>query len=54
MKLKNFTFITAWDWIVLIPTIQLIRKDPVFTADSFIITIHWLGWHFRWLWLREG
>lgn len=55
MKFDRYTFMSDWEWFFLLPTIAVIRRDRVLAVDNVSITIHWLGWHFRWRWIeKEG
>lgn len=55
MKFDRYTFMLDWKWFFILPTIAVTRHDQVFINNDVSITIHWLGWHFRWRWVeREG
>lgn len=53
MKFHGFMFLKAWDWIFIIPTIEIIRDELQFGCGNFSIIIHFLGWHWRWRWVEE-
>jgi len=53
MQFKRFQFMTDWEWLVLIPTIQLIRNEQIYMDKNFRVSLHWLGWHLSWLWVER-
>jgi len=53
MKFSEFTFLTAWDWVFILPTIAIQINQPYYCKKNLHISIHFLGWHLRWRWLEE-
>lgn len=53
MKFYKFQFYKDWKWFVILPTIILTWDALEYMTDNFAISIHWLGWHWRWLWLDK-
>ena len=49
----KFQFSRYKDWIYILPTIVLVRNEPMYYAKNFAIQIHWLGFHIRWLWVDK-
>lgn len=52
MKFQEYTYLADWSWIVIIPTIAIIFNEPAYREKNFRITFHWLGWHFRLIWME--
>ena len=53
MKFKNFSYILEWTWIMIFPTITILKDEQQYMDRNFSIQLHWLGFHFRWFWLKE-
>jgi len=54
MKFERFRYMKAWDWISILPTVFISINEMIYGRENFSIHFHWLGWHFMWLWLKEG
>lgn len=52
MKFRRFDFMTAWDWVAIIPTIILVWNEQIYCNKNFRVSIHWLGWHIAWQWME--
>ena len=50
MKFIGFYHITDKTWIFILPTIVIQTDDPCYIDKSLLIAVHFLIWHFRWLW----
>ena len=53
MKFESFKFAKDLKWIHLLPDIELIFDQPIYYYDNFAISVHFLIWHFRWLWMKR-
>lgn len=53
MKFEKFQHCTDWKWFSILPTIILTWDALEYMNKNFAINIHWLGWHWRWLWLEK-
>ena len=51
MKFRFYDGFTDWKWLYIIPTVNLIWNEPMYTVKTFRVSIHWLGWHLSWLWI---
>ena len=54
MKFDRFKFLSAWDWIYILPTIEVHWDEQIYLYSNFSIEIHWLGWHAQWRWFEKG
>ena len=54
MKFERFRYKKSWDWIFILPTVCIFINEMIYGRENFSIEFHWLGWHFMWLWLKEG
>ena len=54
MKFERFRYIKSWNWLFILPTVCISINEKIYMEKNFSIEIHWLGWHFMWLWLEEG
>jgi hypothetical protein len=54
MKFKKFYNLTDRCWIVFFPTIVLTINDPIYREKNFSIQFHFLGFHLKWFFIKEG
>lgn len=52
MKLSRFTFRVFRDWWNILPTIEIHGRDYVYYENNFQICIHFLCFHWRWLFME--
>ena len=54
-KWKFYKFIVKWDagYLYLLPTIVISRNTHVFTCSSVLLDFDFIGFHVRWVWLKE-
>lgn len=54
MKFKRFYRLSDWSWFFLIPEVIFRSDEPNYCPKhTFRVSIHWLGWHISWLWIKE-
>lgn len=53
MTYKGFKYHIDWTWLVIFPTIIILKDEPQYFDKNFAIQIHWLGFHLRWFWIKE-
>lgn len=41
------------DWITIIPTIQILTNNPMYTAKSIAIELSWIVFHARFIWMER-
>ena len=39
--------------IYLFPTVRIFVRNQIYGRDNFSVEVHWLVFHFRWLWIKE-
>jgi len=52
MKLVRADFKIYTDWICVIPSIEIRTNDARIVDKNIEISIHWLVFHARWLWVK--
>lgn len=52
MKFKRCRFVIDWTWLYFIPSIVLTINEPQYYYYNFSISVHWLGLHVRWQWMK--
>ena len=53
MRFRGFLFLKDFSWIYLIPSIEVVLNEPQYRNKSIKLMVHWIGWHFRWLWIEK-
>ena len=53
MIFKRFQFKTDWEWLVITPSVILVKNGYSFHDKNFRLSVHWLGWHLSWLWIAK-
>ena len=53
MKYENFRYFISWKWLVIFPTIVILKDEPQYFDKNFTIQLHWLCFHLRWFWIKE-
>lgn len=54
MKFNKAYFQVSWNWFVVLPTIIIVRNEQMYYEKNFSIQFHWLGFHLRFLWIKEN
>ena len=54
MTYKGFKYHIDWTWLVIFPTITILKDEPQYFDKNFAIQFHWLGFHLRWFWIKEN
>lgn len=39
--------------VYLFPTIRIFVRNQIYGRDNFSVEVHYLVFHFRWLWIKE-
>ena len=53
MRFQNFWYFISWKWLVIFPTIVILKDEPQYFDKNFTIQLHWLCFHLRWFWIKE-
>ena len=53
MKFEKFNYEIWKDWIYLLPSIEVRIDDPIYYNYTFAVCVHFLVFHFRWVWMRK-
>ena len=54
MKLDTFRYIKDWEYFFVLPTIVFTINERIYYEKNIRVSIHWLGWHFSWLFREKG
>lgn len=52
-KFFKFTRFMSKNWIYIIPTVEIRLNDMVYSENNLSIILHFICFHFRWMFTKE-
>ena len=54
MRFLKFTFYKDFECLFIVPEIVITIDEPIYQEMNFRISLHWLGWHLGWFFIKKS